>query len=118
VVNAPASGSTTPSAAYDIDFDDVIEDGSGLSGLYRVTLVGSSGRQWVLYRLDRTGAAQANVELPDLAAQGGSPLPSGATVVSVSAYAWASFAMPFVFSDVEREHELFATGAVVMFNQP
>lgn len=117
-VLAPTAGSTTAGSAYDIDFDDVIADGSGQSGLYRVTLVANNGRQWLLYRADQTGAAQGNVELPDLAALGGTPLADGTITCAVSAFAWASFsASPLALTDVEREHELSATCAPISFTQ-
>jgi hypothetical protein len=118
IVASPAAGSTTAGPSYDVTFSDVIPSGSGQSGLYRVTLVGTSGRQWVLYRLDATGAART-VHVPDIGAAGGAPLPSGAIACSVSSFAWPGFAAaPLAFTDVDREHDLFSESAPIGFSQP
>jgi hypothetical protein len=112
VVTAPAA--STGGHAFDIEFDDVLADAEGQSGLYRAVIRDVLGRRWVLWRTDPADAAGGEVELhvPDLSLLGdASPLEEGFVSLSVSLFAWPGLdAGEFLWSDVERLHEAFAHG--------
>ncbi len=112
----------TGPAGFDVVFDGVIFDGIvglGKRGLYKVTLTGTDDRKWVLYRPDQNNVmGQAvRVHAPDISALGGSLLPDSDIVVSVSAYAWNGFDLTdFLWTDIEREYDLFAHALPSTFN--
>jgi hypothetical protein len=116
-VLAPTIGSTTAGSSYEVTFSDTLP-GGGDPGLYRVTLVGSNGRRWFLWRADSSGASRT-VWAPPIDGAGGVPLPPGAVAASVRAYAYPTFdAAEFLFSDLERFAQTLADSAAVVFNQP
>ena len=126
VVPAPPALSATPATldpggiALDLSFADVFPDSLGLpGGLYRVTVVDGAGRAWTIWRLDQPDAAgpDAVVHLPFLG--GVFPLAAGDLSVRISAFAWVSFDPGlFLWSDVEREHELFSHLAATIVTPP
>ena len=120
-VHAPALGSTTAGAEYDVEFDDVIPDSLGMEGLYRAVLLDSAGRTWSLYRIDAPGApgSTISVHLPDIAALGGTPLSSGPVAAAVAAYAWPGMdPEALLFTDVDREYDLISERVGHLYNQP
>ncbi len=117
VVLAPSLGSTTAGASYNVQFSDCIP-GGGEPGLYRVTLASASGRRWVIWRTDGVGPTRT-AHVPAIVAAGGSPLPPGAVVVSVRAYAYPSFdPAEFMFADLELLATAISDSAPVAFSQP
>jgi len=114
---SPTPASTTAGPEYDITFTDTLPN-SGDPGIYRVTLIGSSGRRWVLWRTDGNGATRT-VHVPDLVSAGGDPLPSGAVAATVRAYAYPTFdAAEFLFSDLDVQAESIADGVPTAYSQP
>ena len=114
---APATG-TTGGASYDVRFDDAIPDQALEAGLYRVHLVDSTGRGWTLFKLDTPGVGEISVHVPDVGAAGGMSLADGPIECSLAVFAWRTFAPDeFLWTDIEREHDLFGRAAAVMFMQ-
>ncbi len=107
--------------SFDVTFEDAIPDLSLQGGLYVVTVADSTGRRWdvVLEDPDDTGpGAPPSVHLPDILAEGGVPLADGSLTCTVAAYGWPTFdATNFLFSDIEREHDIFGESAPVVFMQ-
>ncbi len=118
VVLSPTLGSTTAGPSYEVTFSDTLPDG-GDPGLYRVTLAGSNGRRWHLWRADTTGATRTVWVPPIAATANGIPLPPGAVAASVRAYSYPTLDVSeFMFSDLERLAESIADSAPLLFNQP
>ncbi len=117
VILAPALGSTTAGASYDVQFSDCIPNG-GDPGLYRVTLAGASGRRWVIWRTDGSGVTRT-AHVPSIVGAGGTPLGPGAVAVSVRAYAYPGLdPAAFLFSDLELLARAISDSAPVGFSQP
>ena len=106
---SPAPGSSVGDS-FTVQVSDVILDAHTRGGLVRVLLTDDNGRSWALWRPDPTGdPGSVDLFVPDLATVGGSPLADGTLTVSISAWAWAGFdAGAFLWSDLEREHDLFS----------
>jgi hypothetical protein len=117
LVSSPAAGGSTGGQAFDLTFDNVLS-AFAATGLYRATLTGPNGRDWVLYRR-AAGGASRTIHVPDVAAVGGSGLPDGTLACTVEAYEWSGLDPTlFLFSDVEREHDRFAQSAPIAFDKP
>ena len=115
----PAPGGNSGGASYTLSFDDTLPDASGQVGLYRVDLRDRVGRDWTLWRLDPTGTAPVSVHLPEIASQGGNPLDDGIIVCRIAAFSWPTLDPTlFLFSDVEREHDLYSRSEEFTFTQP
>lgn len=119
----PASGASSGGEAFTIELSHVIGDERSLNqkGLYRVELVDSQQRSWILWRIDPAGPA--NVPVPirvvDVADGGAAGLADGDLQSQVTAWAWSSFSpTEFLWSDVEREFELFARAEPLTFVKP
>jgi hypothetical protein len=117
LLSAPLAGGTTGGQSFDLVFDNVLAPFAA-GGLYRATLTGANGRDWVLYRR-AAGGASRTIHVPDLVAVGGSGLPDGPIDCTVEAYEWSTLdPTQFLFSDVEREHDRFAQSAPITFDKP
>jgi len=115
LVTSPAPGGNTGGAGYDLVFANGL---SGLSGLYRATLVGQNGRSWELYRTIGGGTSRT-IRVVDLVASSGVGLPDGPVACTIEGWAWPGFdPTAFLFSDVDREHDQFAQSAPITFFQP
>lgn len=136
VTSLPSDGSgSVTSQGFDVVFTDVVDDGSGLlldgHGIYEVVLTEqltptTTGRRWLLYRLDAPGASSVTAHFPDLSPDP-SPLVSGGaatTTVRVSAFAWEEFpvfdpmdSLPdvFLWTDIGREAEAYSVSRPVSF---
>jgi len=118
---APALGSPPVAvnpglAADDLMFTDVLPDAAGEPGIYRVTLTDSTGVTWTIYRPDAPDIAGpgAIAHLPYVGASNVLPLAPGPVDCQISAFAWPGFDITqFLWSDIEREHDLYAHTAVV-----
>lgn len=121
---SPMPLEATGVSGFNVVFDGVIFDqivGLGKRGLYRTTIQARDGRQWVLWRPDQNNLAgqPVTVHVPDISLSGGSSLLDDALTVSVSAFAWAGYdAQDFLWSDVEREYDLFSHTLPRPFNAP
>ena len=117
LVSAPAAGGSTGGQSFDLVFDNALAPFAA-GGIYRATLTGANGRDWVLYRR-AAGGANRTIHVPDLVAVGGSGLPNGPIDCTVEAYEWSGLdPTQFLFSDVEREHDRFAQSAPITFDKP
>ncbi len=116
-------------SGFDVVFDGVIFDqivALGKRGLYKVTLTSQEdpnnanrSRKWVLYRPDQNNlqGQPVSVHVPDISPLGGSSFPAGAITASVSAFAWEDYdAQDFLWTDVEREYDLFSHTLPTVFN--
>ena len=114
----PAPGSATAAAEYTVSFPDTIPDAFGSSGLYRVDLLDGAERRWELWRPDAAGASDVLVRVPDLTPGAGTGLQDGPIACEISAFAWTGLdTADFLWSDVDREHDLFTRSATETFTQ-
>jgi hypothetical protein len=110
-----------PGQGFDLSFPDVLPDAVSApgSGIYRVVLQDSLNRAWTIYLPDPRDAAGPDVvvHLPDLA--GLFPLASGNVDCRISAWSWPTFDIAqFLWTDIEREHDLSVHAAVQSFTLP
>ena len=113
-LTSPLPGGITGGRAYDLVFQDTLPDSLGFEGLYRAQLTDSAGRRWVLWRVDPAGAGEVRIHVSDIA----TPLADGAVTCELSAYAWKSLdTTSFLWTDVEREQNVFAIARSVGFTQ-
>ncbi|MEW6071937.1 MAG: Ig-like domain-containing protein [Planctomycetota bacterium] len=120
-ITSPAPGGSSGPPGYGVAFDDTVADLRAESALYRVLLADQVGRRWTLWHPDIPDAAgpEIVVRVPDLAEGGGSGLADGAIAATVSAFGWPALDLSdFLWSDVLREHDLFAHSAPVTYTQP
>jgi hypothetical protein len=116
---APARGGNSLALSYSIVFEDTILDATGEPGLYEVILTDALGRRWHLWRGDAPDGGDLTVRVPDLSGTAAIGLSPGPTACTISAFAWPSLSpSEFLWSDVEREHDLFAATKSVSFTVP
>lgn len=118
---APAQGTQSGGQAFTLLLTHVIGDerGENGKGLYRVELVDPSGRGWTLWRFDPSGAAAVPIRVVDVADAGAAGLADGNLRTFAAAFAWSSLVPTgFLWSDVEREFELFSRAAEFTFTKP
>lgn len=117
----PTPGGSSGGTSYVLGVRNVITDADAQPGLYRVTLTDSTGRSWVLWREDPPdGGGNVRVVVPDLTSfPGGMQLQNGTISCQVSAFAWPDLQLStFMWTDIERQHDLYGHAAVVTFSQP
>ncbi|MFT6110590.1 MAG: hypothetical protein ACJA2W_003517 [Planctomycetota bacterium] len=119
ILQLPAPGGMSGGAAYNVVVADTLLDATGFTfGLYRAHLTDSTGRAWTLVGLDTSdGAGDILLSVPDIGAQGGTPLLAGQISVEVEAYAADLDRGEFLWTDLERQHELYSRAAPVTFTQ-
>lgn len=110
-----------PGQGFDLSFPDVLPDAVSApgNGIYRVSLQDSLNRGWTIYLPDPrdAGGPDVVVHLPDLA--GLFPLASGSVDCSISAWSWPTFDIAqFLWTDIEREHDLSVHAAAQAFTLP
>jgi hypothetical protein len=117
---SPAPMGNTLGATYDIEFPNVILDAAAQPGLYKVTLTDVTGRRWVLWRPDELDASgNMSVHVPEIALEGGVPLMDGTITCQISGYAWRTMSsVRFLWTDIQREHDLYVHTAPVTYSQP
>ncbi|MEQ1891360.1 MAG: hypothetical protein ABL998_02360 [Planctomycetota bacterium] len=109
----------TGGEAFTLALAHVIDDARSEGGLYRADLRDIAGRRWSLWRVDGAGSADVLLRAVDLADGGGSGLANGALELEASAWAWDGFdGGAFLWSDVEREFELFALAGERTLQKP
>ena len=105
---------------------DRLFDADGQPGLHRVRLVDATGRGWELWAVDAPDAAGGVLTalFPDIAAFGGTGLATtGMLGASASTFAWptldtGSALGGFLWTDVPRESQLYATSTILPFSAP
>jgi hypothetical protein len=116
---APAAGAPSAGQAFTVTLAHAIGDERAMGGLYRVRLVDQAGRGWDLWRFDPPGASDVAVRVVDPMDAGALGLADGSVTSTTAAYAWSTLApLDFLWSDVEREFELFSRGAPLTFSKP
>jgi hypothetical protein len=121
LLTAPAVGSVTPGPSYAVTFEEELDGSLAASALHHVTLSASDGRRWHLWVPIVSAGSTASVSAwaPPIAAAGGEPLASGPVTAVVESLTWPSFdPRLFLWSDVEREHDVRVRSAPVAFTQP
>lgn len=114
----------TPNAggmSFDLAFPDVLPDALSPAGkgLYRIELTDAVGRRWTIFRPDRTDAQGPDVvvHVPNLA--GIYPLAPGPLDARISAWSWPTLDLSqFLWTDIEREHDLFVHSIAQSFTPP
>lgn len=119
---SPLAGGTTGGtggAGFNVGVRDVIPDAAGVDGLVKCTVTDSQGRRWHLWTLDPPDTAGlVRIFAPDIATAslGGTPLALGPATAEVAVYSWSSLdGGAFLWSDIEREHELASFAAPISF---
>ena len=119
---SPLPLEVTGPSGFDVIFAGVIFDqivGLGKRGIYRITLTSRGGRAYTLWLPDQNNLAgqPVRVHVPDISGLGGSSLEDAGLTVSVSAFAWSGFDLQdFLWTDVEREYDLFSHTIPTPFN--
>jgi len=114
----------TPNAggiSFDLAFPDVLPDSLAPSGtgIYRIELTDSASRRWTIFRPDPSDAQGPDVvvHVPDLPA--GFPLAAGDLSARISAWSWPGLDLSqFLWTDIEREHDLFVHSIGQSFTPP
>jgi len=105
-VLSPLLGASTGGQPFNVVLSHAIGDERAAGGLYRVRLRDDAGRSWTLWRVDPTGSGDVLLRVPVA-----NVLASKELVIDSAAYAWSGFSpIGFLWSDVEREVELFSFG--------
>lgn len=118
-VLAPAAGGSAGGQAFDVVLRHVIDDGRGMAGLYRVRLLDGAGRGWVLWRVDPSGTADVHVRVVDPTDGGVTGLADMDVTLEATAWAWTALSpSAFLWTDVEREFELFSRAGRFTFQKP
>lgn len=119
---SPADGTPSGGESFTLHLNHAIGDDRSEPGLYRVELRDSTGRGWLLWRFDPPGTADVElrvVDVGDAGVMGVVGLMDGALRSSASAFAWSSLTgTDFLWSDVEREFQLFSRAAELTFQKP
>ena len=122
VLLAPTPGTPTGGQAFTLRLAHSIGDERSAGGLYRAELRDTAGRRWILWRFDGPGSADVSlrvVDVGDAGIAGLAGLADGNIAASAAAFAWQGFsATDLLWSDVEREFELFSRTAEVLFQKP
>ena len=78
-----------------------------------------AARRWTVWTPDPPGVGTVRVHLPEIVSSGGVPLTTGMIGAQIAAFAWPTLDLgEFLWSDVEREHDLFSFSRAFLFNQP
>lgn len=121
-LSPPGAATANPGGiSFDLTFPDVLPDTLAPpgTGLYRVELTDSAGRRWAIFAPDPSDAAGPDVvvHVPDLA--GIFPLAPGDLSARISAWSWPGLDLSqFLWSDIEREHDLFVHSIGQTFTPP
>lgn len=107
--------------ALDLAFSDVLPDALARPGLYRVTVSDTTGASWTVWRIDPSDASGPDVvvHLPYVGVGATFPLTPGTLRAQVSAFAWPDLdPAEFLWSDVEREQDVYCHAPRVPFTPP
>ena len=106
--------------SFDLFYSDVLPDSVGEPGIYRVLVTDSAGRRWTIWRTDRPDADGGGVvHVPFVGPGNTLPLAAGTLRAQISTFAWPGFdPASFLWSDVEREHDLYSHAIRAPFTAP
>jgi hypothetical protein len=108
-------------AALDLRFTDVLPDAAAQPGLYRVVLTATGGGRWVIWTTDPPDAngPEVQVHLPFLGPGPDFPLAAGDLGCRISLFAWPALDQAsYLWSDVEREFDLFSHSKLLTVTPP
>ena len=118
-ITSPAPAASTGATHFTVAFTNNIPDSLGQPGLHRVRIADSAGRAWSLYLSDPADGASPEVHLPNIALSGGTPLTSGSLSATVESFSYPTFDLGnFLWTDIEREFDLYTKSAPIAFTQP
>ncbi len=118
-ITSPVAAATTTGAHFTVAFTNSIPDSLGQPGLHRVRIEDTTNRAWLLYLSDPADGAAPEVHLPNIALSGGTPLTSGSLTATVESFTYPAFDPGnFLWSDLEREFDLYTKSAPITFTQP
>ncbi|MDF1798084.1 MAG: Ig-like domain-containing protein [Planctomycetota bacterium] len=118
-VVTPTAASSTGMVAYDITIQNSLPDALGMPGMYKVTVVDSAARVWRLWMRDPADGVVPSLHLVDLAGSGGEGLATGAQTARVEAFAAPGFDFgDFLWSDLERDWEVWCAGPPTLYSAP
>jgi hypothetical protein len=117
---SPPDGGSSGATSFDVVFGNTLIDAYAEPGLVQVELTDAQGRGWDLWRVDPPDAAgDVRVHVPDLAPAGGVGLASGTITCRLSSFGWPTLDVAeFLWSDVEREHDVYARSEPFSFSLP
>ncbi|MFT5197386.1 MAG: hypothetical protein ACI87O_000025 [Planctomycetota bacterium] len=118
-LQSPASGANTGGASYGLVLLDALSDSRGMDGLYKAHLTDSAGRGWSLWHRDvPDGAGVINIQVPEIASVGGTPLAVGTITCRTSLFAAPGLdTTQFMWSDLHRDAEVYALSEEFSFEQ-
>ncbi|MDF1836403.1 MAG: Ig-like domain-containing protein [Planctomycetota bacterium] len=118
-LQSPASGANTGGSSYGLVLLDSLRDAQGMDGLYKAQLTDSTGRGWSLWHRDvPDGAGVINIQVPEIATAGGTPLVNGTIVCRTTMIAAPGLdTTQFMWSDLHREAELYVLSEEFSFTQ-
>jgi len=102
-------------------FTDVLPDSAGEPGLYRVVLTDIDGARWVIWTTDPPDAKGPEVQmhLPFFGPGISFPLAPGDLQCRISSFAWPAFDNTnFLWSDIEREFDLYSHSTLLTVTPP
>jgi Bacterial Ig-like domain len=108
-------------AALDLRFTDVLPDAAAQPGLYRVVLTATGGGRWVIWTTDPpdSNGPEVQVHLPFLGPGPDFPLAAGDLGCRISLFAWPALDQAsYLWSDVEREFDLFSHSKLLTVTPP
>jgi hypothetical protein len=121
-VSSPLPGAHTGGQAFTVALRNAIDDGRAEDGLYRVELAergAADPRRWTLWRADPPGSGPVHLRVVDVGDAGLVGLDDGDLEVRSAAFAWAGLdPLAFLWSDVEREPDLFSFSAPITIQKP
>ncbi len=106
---------------FNMNVTDVLPDAYQMPGIYRVTLSDGSGLKWTLFKADPpdAGGGVAILHVPYIGTVDPLPFPPGTIDFQGSAYAWESLDLSsFLWTDIERECEVYAHTSASSFTPP
>lgn len=104
-----------------LSFTDVLPDSAGEPGLYRVTLTDGNGGRWVIWTPDQPDALgpELQVRLALLGPGFTFPMAPGDLECRISMFAWPALdPANFLWTDVEREFDLFSHSKLLTVTPP
>ena len=104
-----------------MNFTDVLPDSAGEPGLYRVTLTDALGGRWVIWTSDPpdVNGPEVQVRLPLIGPGSTFPMAPGDLDCRISLFAWPALdPAVFLWTDVDREYDLFSHSAPLIVTPP
>ncbi len=118
-LQSPAGGANTGGASFGLVLQDTLTDAQGMGGLYKAQLTDVNGRGWSLWHRDvADGPGVVNIQVPEIASVGGTPLANGTIRCRTTMIAAPGLdTTQFMWSDLHRDAELYVVSEEFSFNQ-